>query len=140
MHPWLEERLMPDDPVNRETIRDLFDEVLRDTSDLAQKEWELYRAELSESIRQMVLGIVMIVVAAVFAIGAIILLAEAVQEWLATVLNSEALSALIVGVVVALITVGVGLYGRKIFSSFSLVPTHTVRSVQADKKVLAKGR
>src|SRR4051794_407066 len=137
MHPWPEEHPMPD-PVNRETIRDLFDEVLRDTSDLAQKEWELYRAELSEGIRQMFLGIVMIVVAAVFAIGAIILLAEAAQEWLATVLNSEALSALIVGVAMALITVGVGLYGRKTFSSFSLVPTHTVRSVQTDKKVLAE--
>jgi hypothetical protein len=137
MHPWPEERPMPD-PVNRETIRGLFDEVLRDTSDLAQKEWELCRAELSEGIRQMVLGIIMIVVAAVFAIGAIILLAEALQEWLATVLDSEALSALIVGVAMALITVGVGLYGRKTFSSFSLVPTRTMRSVQTDAKVLAE--
>ena len=127
---------------NRETIQDTVAAVLRDFSDLAQKEWELLRADLtatlSEGIRGMVLGTVMIVVAAVFAAGAIILLAQAVQEWLATVLDSEALSALIVGVVMALLAVGLGLYGRKVFSSFSPVPTHTVRSVQADRKVLVE--
>jgi hypothetical protein len=132
---------MPD-PVNQETIQDTVAAVLRDFSDLAQKEWELFRADLaatlSGSTRQMVLGTIMIVVAAVFATGAIILLAQALQEWLATVLNSEALSALIVGVVMALIAVGLVLYGRRTFSSSGLTPTRTMRSLQTDKKVLVE--
>jgi Putative Actinobacterial Holin-X, holin superfamily III len=132
---------MPD-PVNQETIQDTVAAVLRDFSDLAQKEWELFRADLaatlSGSTRQMVLGTIMIVVAAVFATGAIILLAQALQEWLATVLNSEALSALIVGVVMALIAVGLVLYGRRAFSSSGLTPTRTMRSLQTDKKVLVE--
>ena len=96
------------------------------------------RAELSEGIRQMFLGIALIVVAAVSAIGAIMLLLEALVEWLATVLDSEALAALIVGIAVVLVAVGLGLYGRKAFSSLSLIPTRTVRSVQTDKKVLSE--
>ena len=116
----------------------MFAEALRDPSDLARKEWALYRTELSEGIRQMFLGIALVVVASVFAIGAINLLAEALQEWLATVLNSPALSALIVGVVMALAAVGLARCGRKAFSSFSLIPTRTVRSVQTDKKVLSE--
>ena len=85
----------------------------------------------------MVLGVAMIVAAAVFAIGAINLLAEALQEWLATVLSSPALAALVVGVAMALVAVGLSLYARTAFASFSLIPTRTVRSVQADTKALS---
>ena len=43
---------MPD-RVNHGPIHDVVAEALRDTSDLARKELALYRAELSEGIRQM---------------------------------------------------------------------------------------
>jgi hypothetical protein len=128
---------MPDRP-NQETIQDVFAEALRDSSDLAWKEFALFRAELSESIRQMFLGMAMIVVAAVFAVAALMLFIEALVEWLATVVDSEALSALIVGVAVALVAVGLGLYGRKLFSSFSLIPARTMRSVQSDAQALSQ--
>jgi hypothetical protein len=128
---------MPD-RLHQKTIHEVVADALRDASDLARKELALYRAELSDGIWQMFLGIAMIVVAAVFAVGAINLLAEAMQEWLATVLNSEALAALIVGIAMALVAVGLGLYGRKAFASFSFIPTRTLRSIQTDKKVLAE--
>jgi F0F1-type ATP synthase membrane subunit c/vacuolar-type H+-ATPase subunit K len=128
---------MPDRP-NQESIQDVFAEALRDTSDLAQKELALFRAELSDGIRQMFLGMAMIVAASVFAVAALMLFIEALVEWLATVVNSEALAALIVGVAVALVAVGLGLYGRKLFSSFSFIPERTMRSVQSDAQALSK--
>jgi hypothetical protein len=128
---------MPD-RVNQESIQDVFAEALRDSSDLARKEFALFRAELSEGIRQVFLGIAMMVGAAVFAVAALMLFIDALEEWLATVVNSEALAALIVGVAVALTAVGLALYGRKLFSSFRLVPAQTMRSIQSDTRVLSE--
>ena len=119
-------------------IQSLIGEALRDTTDLARKEFTLFRAEMSESIKSLFLGIAMMMGAAIFAIGAIILLTEALVEWLATVVDSEALAALIVGGVLAAIAVGLGLYGKKAFSSFSLTPERTVRSLQRDTRVISE--
>ncbi|HEV2602460.1 MAG TPA: phage holin family protein [Microvirga sp.] len=119
-------------------IQNLFGEALRESSDLARKEFTLFRAEMSESIKSLFLGIAMMMGAAIFAIGAIILLTEALVEWLATVVDSEALAALIVGGVLAAIAVGLGLYGKKAFSSFSLTPERTVRSLQRDTRVISE--
>jgi hypothetical protein len=128
---------MPD-RLNPESIHDVFAEALRASSDLARKELALFRAELSEGIRQVFLGIAMMVGAAVFAVAALMLFSDALEEWLATVVNSEALAALIVGVAVALTAVGLALYGRKLFSSFRLVPAQTMRSIQSDTRVLSE--
>jgi hypothetical protein len=127
---------MPDRP-NAESIQDVFADALRDTSDLAQKELALVRAEISESIRQVFLGIATMIGAAVFAVGTIMLLIDALEEWLATIVNSEALAAFIIGLAMALIALGLGLYGRKTVSS-SLTPSRTARSVQSDTRLLSK--
>ena len=65
-------------------------------------------------------------------------LAVTVVEWLATVVESEALAALIVGGAMAVIAIGLGLYGRSAMSSFSLLPQRTVRSVKRDTQVLSE--
>ena len=70
---------------------------MRESTNLAQKEFALFRTEVSENLKTMVMGVAMLVVAAVFAIAAILLFTEALVEWLATVVGSEALAALIVG-------------------------------------------
>ena len=127
---------MPDRP-NAESIQDVFADALRDTSDLAQKELALVRAEISESIRQVFLGIATMIGAAVFAVGTIMLLIDALEEWLATIVNSEALAAFIIGLAMALIALGLGLYGRKTVSS-SLTPSRTTRPVQSDTRPLSK--
>jgi hypothetical protein len=49
-----------------------------------------------------------------------------------------ALSALIVGGVLAVIAIGLGLYGRSSMSSSTLVPERTVRSVKRDTQVLTE--
>jgi len=119
-------------------IQNLFGEALRESSDLARKEFSLFKAEMSESVKSLFLGIAMMIGAAIFAIGAIILLTEALVEWLATVVDSEALAALIVGGVLTAIAIGLGLYGKKAFSSFSLTPERTVRSLQRDTRVISE--
>ncbi|HEY7385585.1 MAG TPA: phage holin family protein [Beijerinckiaceae bacterium] len=123
---------------NQSSIQGLISDALRDTTDLARKEVALFRAELAENVRALVMGIAMMVGAAVFAIAAIILFTEALVKWLATVVGSEALSALIVGGAMAVIAVGLVLYGRSTMSAASLMPNRAVRSIQRDTKVLSE--
>jgi len=120
------------------TIHTLFGEALRESSELAQKEFALFRTEMSQNVRMMFIGLAMVVVAAIFAIAAIMLFTESLVEWLATKVGSEALAALIVGGVMAVIAIGLGLYGRSAMSSFSLVPQRTARSVKRDTQVLSE--
>jgi Putative Actinobacterial Holin-X, holin superfamily III len=121
-----------------QTIQGLVGEALRESTDLAQKEFSLFRSEMTENIRTIVLGLVMFIVAAVFAIGAIILFTGALVDWLATVVGSRALASLIVGGVLAIIAIGLGLYGRHAMSASSLAPKRTVRSLKRDAEVLSE--
>jgi uncharacterized membrane protein YqjE len=121
-----------------QTIQGLVGEALRESTDLAQKEFTLFRTEISQNIRTLFMGLAMVVVAAIFAIAAVMLLTESLVEWLATVVNSEALAALIVGGVLALIAIGLGLWGRSAMTSSSLVPQRTMRSLQRDAEVLSE--
>jgi hypothetical protein len=123
---------------NQSSIQTLLADALRDTTDLARKELALFRAELSENVRTLIIGIAMIVGAAVFAMAAIILFTEALVKWLATVVGSEALAALIVGGAMAVVAVGLVLYGRSTMSAASLFPKRAVRSIQRDTKVLSE--
>ena len=125
------------DPRNH-SLQNLFGEALRETSDLAQKEFALFRTEMTQSVRSIFIGLAMVVAAAVFAIAAVMLLTESLVEWLAAVLESEALAALIVGGLMAIIAIGLGLYGRSAISRFSLTPERTVRSIKRDTEVLSE--
>lgn len=122
----------------KQNLQSLVGEALRETSDLAQKEFALFRTEMSHNVRTVFLGLAMIVVAAIFAIAALMLLTESLVKWLATIVNSEALAALIVGGGMAVIAIGLGLYGRSAMSRFSITPERTVRSVKRDTQVLSE--
>ncbi len=121
-----------------QTIQGLVGEALRESTDLAQKEFTLFKTEVSQNIRTLFMGLAMVVVAAVFAIAAVMLLPESLVELLATVVNSEALAALIVGGVLALIAIGLGLWGRSAMTSSSLTPQRTMRSLKRDAEVLSE--
>lgn len=124
--------------VQNQSMQALLADALRDTSDLAQKEMALFRTEMSENMRKLFVGLGMMVGAAAFAITALFLLLDALVKWLATVVHSEALSALIVGVVTALIAVALALYGRSAMSPSTLAPTRTARSLRRDTEVLSE--
>jgi uncharacterized membrane protein YqjE len=120
------------------SIQRLLGDALRESSDLAQKELALFRTEMSDNVRTIAMGLVMVIAAAVFSILALIWLTQALVDWLATKVGSHALAALIVGGVLALIAVGLGLYGRSAMSKTSLAPTRTAKSLQRDKEVLTE--
>ena len=111
---------------------------LRESSDLAQKELALFRAEMSENMRTLATGLITVIVAAVFAILSLIWLTQALVYWLATTVGSETLAALIVGGVLALIALGLGLYGRSTMAKTSLAPKRTIASLERDAEALTK--
>ena len=121
-----------------QSIHNLLGDALRESTDLARKEFSLFRTEMGENIKGLVIGLAMFVAAAVFAIVCVSLLTEALVEWLAGVLNSEALAALIVAFAMGAIALGLALYGRSKMSSSSLTANRTVRSVQRDTEILSE--
>ncbi len=120
------------------TIHTLLGDAMRETTDLARKELTLFKTEMTDNVKSLVMGLVMFVVAAVFGIACLMLLTEALVEWLARMLNSEALAALIVAVVTGAFAIGFALYGKNKMSATSLTPDRTVRSVRRDTEVLSE--
>jgi len=119
-----------------ESIQGLFGEALRESGDLARKELALFRTEMADNVRGLVIGIAMLLAAAVFGMATLILLTNAFVEWLATVVNSEALAALITAGITGAIAIGLVLFARSKFSGLS--PSHTVRSIQRDADLLSE--
>lgn len=119
-------------------IQSLIGDALRETTDLARKEMALFRAEMTANVRSLFVGVGLMVGAGVFAVAAILLLTQALVKWLATVVHSEALAALIVAVAMLLIGAGLALWGRSTFSATTLAPTRTTRQVREDARVLSE--
>jgi nucleoside permease NupC len=120
------------------SIQRLLGDALRESSDLARKELALFRTEMSDNVRTIAMGLVMVIAAAVVSILALIWLTQALVDWLATKVGSHALAALIVGGVLAVVAIGLGLYGRSAMSKTSLAPKRTTRSIQRDAEVLTE--
>lgn len=123
---------------NPHALHNLLAAALRDAGDLARKELALFKAEMTDNLRTLAMGLVMMIGAAVLAILSLIWLTQALVEWLATVLDSQALAALIVGAALAAAAVGVGLYGRSVMSASTLTPDRSLRSLQRDGEVLSE--
>ncbi len=120
------------------SIQGLLGDALRETTDLARKEIALFRTEMSNNLRSLFLGLAMMVGAAVFAVVALLVLTDALVKWLATVVHSEALAALIVGAVFLAIGIGLALWGRSAMSLSTLTPTRTTRQMRQDARVLSE--
>ena len=121
-----------------QSIHTLIGDALRDTTDLARKELTLFKTEISENVRTLLIGVGMMAGAAIFAIAAIILFTAALVDWVATLVGSDALANLIVGLVMAAAAGGLVMYGRSTMSSASFAPTHSVKSIQRDTEVLSE--
>jgi uncharacterized membrane protein YqjE len=119
-------------------IQDLLAETVRQGAELGQKEFALFKEEMRENISHLVSGLVMIVIAAVFGIVALTLLITALVDWLAVILESEALAALICGGVALLIALALFFAGRNAMNLKNLAPDRTARSVSNDARVLSE--
>ena len=120
------------------SIQTLIGDALRETNDLARKEIALFRNEMTSNIRSLFLGIAMLVGAAVFGVVAMLVLVDALVKWLATVVNSEWLAALIVGGTMLVVAIGLALWGRSTMSLSTLAPTRTTRQVREDARTLSE--
>jgi uncharacterized membrane protein len=123
---------------NPHAIHNLIAAALRDAGELARKELALFKAEMTDNLRTLAMGVVMMMGAAVLAILSLIWLTQALVNWLATVVHSPALAALIVGGVLAAAAVGLGLYGRSVMSASTLTPDRSLRSLRRDGEVLSE--
>lgn len=119
-------------------IQTLVGDAIRETSNLAQKEIALFRSEMASNVRALGLGVGMMALAGAFIVAAVLLLTQSLVKWLATVVHSEALSALIVGVGCLVVAVGLGLWGRSTMSVSALAPNRTSRQVKQDARVLSE--
>ncbi len=119
-------------------IQNLIGDALREGSNLAQKEIALFRTEMTGNLRALGLGVGMMVTAGAFLVAAIILLTQSLVKWLAVVVQSEALAALIVGVGALAVAAGLALWGRSTMSISTLVPNRTGRQVRQDARVLSE--
>ena len=120
------------------SIQGLIGDALRETNELARKEIALFRNEMTSNVRSLFLGLGLLVGAAVFGVVALFVLVDALVKWLATVVHSEALAALIVGGVLLVVAVILALVGRNAMSLSALAPVRTSRQVRQDARVLSE--
>lgn len=116
----------------------LLGDAMRNSADLVQLEIELFKQEMAENISRLFIGLALLVAGAVFAIAALLLLVEAFVEWLATVVGSEALAALISGGVLLFIALAFMLTGRSMMSFDRLKPRRTARSLSRDASLISE--
>ena len=120
------------------SIQALVADALREASELASKEIALFRNEMTSNVRSLFVGLALLVGAAVFGVVALFVLVDALVKWLATVVHSEALAALIVGGVLLVVAVILALVGRNAMSLSTLAPVRTSRQVRQDARVLSE--
>ncbi|MCC0805800.1 phage holin family protein [Methylobacterium sp. W2] len=120
------------------SIQSLLGDALRETSDLARKEMALFRTEMTSNVRTLFIGLALMVGAGVFGVVALFVLVDALVKWLATVVHSEALSALIVGGVLLVVAIVFALIGRNAMSLSTLAPTRTTRQMRQDARALSE--
>lgn len=120
------------------SIQSLVGDALRETNELARKEIALFRAEMASNVRSLAIGIACMVGSAVFAVVALIVLIGAFVKWLATIVGSDWLAALITGGVLLAVALGMALWGRSVLSLSTLAPTRTTRQVRQDARALSE--
>ncbi len=119
-------------------IQSLIVDALREAGDLARKEIALFRTEMTSNVRSLFVGLAMVVGAAVFAIVAMLILIGAFVKFVATLVGSDWLAALIVGGVLLVVAAIIGVLGIRAMSLSNLAPTRTTRQVRQDARALSE--
>ena len=120
------------------SIQTLVADALHEASDLVSKELTLFRTEMLSNVRSLFIGLGMMIAAAVFAITAMLVLVGALVKFVATLVGSDWLAALIVGGVLLVIAVVLVLVGANAMSISKLAPKRTTRQVRQDARALSE--
>ena len=103
---------------------------MRDGVELVRKEVQLAKLETNEKLGQLTSGLVFVIVGALLMVVALGFLAEALVEGLAVLVGSEALAALIVGGIVAIVGIALILKGKNNLKPENLKPSRTLRTTE----------
>ncbi|RMJ20669.1 hypothetical protein PHISP_08461 [Aspergillus sp. HF37] len=122
---------MPD-PVRSQSPASLAADALRISSDLVRKEVTLAKAELRQNLNRAGTGLGMIVAAAVLGIVTLNVLTVALVAALAETDLGPIWSAVVVGVVLAILAYVLLRKGMADLKPENLMPTRTVENVQRD--------
>ena len=122
---------MPD-PVRSQSPASLAADALRISSDLVRKEVSLAKAELRQKLNRAGTGLGMIVAAAVLGIVTLNVLTVALVAALAETDLGPIWSAVVVGVVLAILAYVLLRKGMADLKPENLMPTRTVENVQRD--------
>jgi drug/metabolite transporter (DMT)-like permease len=114
------------------SFKELFGDLTSSVSTLFRKEIELARAEASEKVSQAAFAAGSLAGGAILALAALIILLQALVIALTELGLAPALSALIVGGVVAIIAFALIYKGMNDLKASNLAPTRTVDSLRRD--------
>jgi hypothetical protein len=114
------------------SLKELFGDLTHSVTTLFRKEIELARAETSEKVSQVAFAAGSLAAGAILALAALIVLLQALAIALTELGLAPALSALIVGGVVAIVAFGLIYKGMNDLKAKSLAPTRTVESLRQD--------
>lgn len=120
------------------TVPELAGDAIRETQELVSTEIRLLRAEMAESLQHLMLALGLFLAAGVFVLTALLVWIFALVKALAVLLQSDALAALVVGGVFAVIAVALALFGRSKASLSGLEPTRTERQVRQDAAIITE--
>jgi drug/metabolite transporter (DMT)-like permease len=114
------------------SLKELFGDLTQSVTTLFRKEIELARAEISEKVSQAGVAAGAIAAGCVLALAALIVLLQALVIALSELGLAPALSALIVGGVVAIIAFALIYKGMNDLKASNLAPTRTVEALRRD--------
>ncbi|MBX6425301.1 MAG: phage holin family protein [Variibacter sp.] len=120
----------------KRSVPEIVSDILRQVTNLFQKEMQLARTEVSEKMNQAFAGFVMVLIGAVLLMPAIVVLLQAAvaalvsegglaEHWAALIVGG---AALVVGIIIALI-------GMSRLKARNLTPTRTMTQLQRDAAV-----
>lgn len=123
-------------PGENRSIADLIGDLSGNVSTLMRKEIQLARAETSEKVNQAMVAVGSILGGAVLAIAALIVLLQALVIGLTNAGIPAGWSALIVGIVVAVVAYALVQKGANDLKAGSLAPGRTIDSLKQDAQTL----
>lgn len=116
------------------SITDLVEQLIHDLGELVRSEGRLARAEMMQTFRRTLRGVLFIAVAGLFFLLAGIILIEALVVALATVIG-PGWAALVVGLALAVVGLVLFLAGRGSLSRATLLPERTIDQISRDTRL-----
>lgn len=123
---------------NGATLQHLVMEVARNAGDLVSRELALFKGEVKSGIAGLMGAVIAALAGVVFTITGLALLATALVEYLALVLESRVLANLIVGFGAMLIAALLFWIAKRRMTLDQMNPRRSMRALARDREVIAR--